>query len=275
MNTQVKAKTILRVVLPLIMALVSIFCLTKVASSPQTYEKTIASLDEKKETVMGLAAASTVASTLISAVPDDTASPIADKLAELSSCFLIILSAIYLEKYALTIIGYLTFGILIPIACVLSAADAFFVKAVFKNIVRKLVIVGLVIICIIPVGEKVSGIIQDTYDESIQATINMATQELDAAEEEAEGITAIFSKITEGVTSTLEKVENILGSFVEAIAIMIVTSCLIPLAVVLVFVWFIKFMFGVNINFPEKEDLMIVKKGVRKLRGEKLLETEE
>ena len=267
MNTQVKAKTILRVVLPLIMALVSIFCLTKVASSPQTYEKTIASLDEKKETVMGLAAASTVASTLISAVPDDTASPIADKLAELSSCFLIILSAIYLEKYALTIIGYLTFGILIPIACVLSAADAFFVKAVFKNIVRKLVIVGLVIICIIPVGEKVSGIIQDTYDESIQATINMATQELDAAEEEAEGITAIFSKITEGVTSTLEKVENILGSFVEAIAIMIVTSCLIPLAVVLVFVWFIKFMFGVNINFPEKEDLMIVKKGVRKLRG--------
>ena len=275
MNTQVKAKTILRVVLPLIMALVSIFCLTKVASSPQTYEKTIASLDEKKETVMGLAAASTVASTLISAVPDDTASPIADKLAELSSCFLIILSAIYLEKYALTIIGYLTFGILIPIACVLSAADAFFVKAAFKNIVRKLVIVGLVIICIIPVGEKVSGIIQDTYDESIQATINMATQELDAAEEEAEGITAIFSKITEGVTSTLEKVENILGSFVEAIAIMIVTSCLIPLAVVLVFVWFIKFMFGVNINFPEKEDLMIVKKGVRKLRGEKLLETEE
>ena len=275
MNTQVKAKTILRVVLPLIMALVSIFCLTKVASSPQTYEKTIASLDEKKETVMGLAAASTVASTLISAVPDDTASPIADKLAELSSCFLIILSAIYLEKYALTIIGYLTFGILIPIACVLSAADAFFVKAFFKNIVRKLVIVGLVIICIIPVGEKVSGIIQDTYDESIQATINMATQELDAAQEEAEGITAIFSKITEGVTSTLEKVENILGSFVEAIAIMIVTSCLIPLAVVLVFVWFIKFMFGVNINFPEKEDLMIVKKGVRKLRGEKLLETEE
>lgn len=81
--------------------------------------------------------------------------------------------------------------------------------------------------------------------------------------------------MTEGVTSTIEKIENILSNFVEAIAIMIVTSCLIPLAVLLVFVWFIKFMFGVNINFPEKEDLMIVKKGMRKLRGEKLLETEE
>lgn len=176
MNIQVKAKTILRVVLPLIMALVSMFGLTKVASSPRTYEKTIASLDEKKETVMGLAAASTTASALISAVPDDTASPIADKLAELSSYFLIILSAIYLEKYALTIIGYLTFGILIPIACILSVADVFWLKPVFKNAIRKLVIVGLVILCIIPAGEKVSGIIQDTYDESIQATINMATQ---------------------------------------------------------------------------------------------------
>ena len=143
--------------LPLLIALISVFGLTKVAASPQTYEKTIASLDEKKETVMKLTAASTAASALISLTPDDTASPIADELAELSSYFLIILSAIYLEKYALTIIGYLAFGVLIPVACALSIVDVFLTKEIFKNIIRKLVITGLVILCIIPAGEKVSG----------------------------------------------------------------------------------------------------------------------
>lgn len=278
-----KSRSILKVVIPLIIALVSVLVLAKIAGSPATYSKTVESLDSKKTTVMELTAAATVASAGITMIPGDVATPLADELAELTSSFMIVLSAIYLEKYLLTILGYLTFGILIPAACVLKAASSFFVNNVFKNIIRKLVITGLVLICVIPISEKVSGLIQNTYDSSIQETIDIATQEVEITEDEDGGLTAIFSKVKDGVTKTTETVEHVLSNFIEALAIMIVTSCVIPVLVLVFFVWFIRFMLGVNINLPKREDLVVARNKRKRLNKlekeikdvEKLTGTEE
>ena len=75
------------------------------------WQKTIASLDEKKSTVTGLAAASISVSSAITLIPGDTATPIANELADLSTYFMVILSAVFLEKYLLTIIGFIVFKI--------------------------------------------------------------------------------------------------------------------------------------------------------------------
>ena len=80
-----------RVMIAIVLSLVSFFMLSKYASSPETYKKTIASLDDKKATATGLAASATAASVAISAIPSDVATPVADELAELSSYFIIIL----------------------------------------------------------------------------------------------------------------------------------------------------------------------------------------
>lgn len=89
--------------------------ISRVTSSPKIYSSTISSLDNKKETVMALSAAAATTSAAITLLPGDTMTPIADKMADLTSYFLIILCVIYLEKYLLPILGYLVFGILIPI----------------------------------------------------------------------------------------------------------------------------------------------------------------
>lgn len=39
-----------------------------------------------------------------------------------------------------------------------------------------------------------------------------------------------------------------LNRFVDALAILIVTSCLMPILILLVFVWVIKLLFGINID---------------------------
>lgn len=102
--------TVLQIVLPLILALISIFVITGYASSVKTHAGTISSLDEKKSTVMELTAAtSAAASAAITVIPGDVATPIADKLADLSSYFLVVLSAIYLEKFLVTILGIAAF----------------------------------------------------------------------------------------------------------------------------------------------------------------------
>lgn len=92
-----KQKCITAVIL-LLVAILSITVIGKYASAPENHQKTIASLDEKKQTVMELTAASTVTSALITLLPGDTATPIAEKMADVSGYLLVVLCAIYLEK---------------------------------------------------------------------------------------------------------------------------------------------------------------------------------
>ena len=102
-----------------LVALISFFVVGRYASDPAFYAKTVAALDEKRETVMKLVGASTGSSAAVSLLPGDAGTPIAEKLVDLSSDFLIVIAAIYLEKYLLTILGFTAFKVLIPVACLL------------------------------------------------------------------------------------------------------------------------------------------------------------
>ena len=82
---------IICVAVAVILALASIFGVAKLTTDPAFYQKSIAALEEKQETVLELTAASTAASAAITLLPGDTATPIADKLADLSGYFLIVL----------------------------------------------------------------------------------------------------------------------------------------------------------------------------------------
>ncbi|MDY5022826.1 MAG: hypothetical protein SPE99_10625 [Blautia sp.] len=255
-----------RVMIAIVLSLVSFFMLSKYASSPETYKKTIASLDDKKATATGLAASATAASVAISAIPSDVATPVADELAELSSYFIIILGAIYLEKFLLTIIGYVVFKFFIPVACILYIIDTVQGSEIFRNIIKKVITISLVVILIIPGSEKISTLIQATYDTSIQETIDSVSETIKIEEDEEGGISAIWGKVKDGVSSVYDTVKNTLDNFIEAIGVMIVTTCVIPIITMLFFVWVIKFILGVNINLPEKGQLMIVQRGMTKIK---------
>ena len=110
------------VAVAVLVALLSFFAIAPVASSPEAHSGTIQSLDQKKDTVLGLVAASTGTSAAVTLLPGDTCTPIAEKLVDLSSDFLVVLAAIYLEKYLLTILGLAAFRVLIPLACLMVIA---------------------------------------------------------------------------------------------------------------------------------------------------------
>ena len=248
-----KSKKVLKIVIPLIVALISIFVLARYTTSTEYHEKTIQSLDEKKTTVMELTAASTAASAVITLIPGDTGTPIAEKLADLSSYFLIVLCALFLEKYLLTITGYAAFMILIPIGCVLYSMSEIFKRSVWKRFAYKLMLFGLGIYLIVPVSVKVSDMIEKTYQTSIEQTIDSAKQTTEeikdsSDEEESSGVSGLISKVKDGVSTTTSKIENVLNDFIEALAVMIVTSCLIPILVMIFFVWIIKGMLGMDVT---------------------------
>lgn len=215
---------------------------------------------------------------LISALPDDTASPVADQLADLCSCLLVVLSAIYLEKYLLTIFGYVTFKAIIPAACVLLIFNVWLRSETIRIIVRKAVLIGLMLSFVIPLSEQVSLLINKTYESSIEEVLDFAMETEDIVEDETTDeeeswtaklgntVSGFVNGITDGVTDILDRAKTSLNNLIEAIAVMIVTTCLIPVLVLMFMLWAVKFILGININIPPAGEFLILKKGIHKFK---------
>ena len=278
-NADPRVKKVLTVVIPLIIACLSFFVAAKWATNVDTYAKTIASLDEKKQNVMEL----TAASAAITLIPGDVATPIATKLADISGYFVIVICALYLEKYLLTILGAAACKVLIPLGCVMWALTPFWKKPFLKTTALKLFAFAIAIMLIVPASAWVSEMIETTYGESISATLEAATETVEEMESNAESAVAeaaenasdgaesteselswwerltgtvtsaagdIIEAAKDKVTVATSTFERVLNNMIEALAVMIVTSCVIPILVLVFFVWLIKLVFNVSVPMP-------------------------
>ena len=254
-----KKKIILTIVL-LMVAVISIFVISNIASSEKFHSKAIKSLDDKKMTITGLTAATTGASLALAAVPSDITTPLANQIMDLSSYLLIVIGAIFLEKILLTLTGYVTFTFLIPIACVLYAVYLYVEKYILKSLAIKLAIFGLVIFMVIPISVKISNLIEKSYETTINSTVedaeNMGVEEeKETTVENEKGLwgtitskaSDAISTIGDGVSEIIKKGKDALNKLIDAIAILLITTCVIPIAVLLFIIWIIKIIFGVNI----------------------------
>lgn len=243
-----RTKLILKITALSIVAFISFFVISNYASNPISFKEIIQHLDDKKTTVLELTAASAATSAAITLIPGDVATPIADKLADLSTYFLIVVGAIYLEKYLLTITGFLTFKLLIPIGCILWIIHLLFKNEMFLKTALKLMLFGTAIFVSIPASVHVSNMIEDTYSSSIQATIDEANNTANKIETEDKGL---IDGIVNGVSNTVDSVKESINHFIEALAIMIVTSCVIPIFVLLFMMWAIKLILGIDLQLPK------------------------
>ena len=228
--------------------------------NPKTYTSIIQILDEKKSNVLKLLTASPSASVLITAIPGDTATPIATKLADLSSVFLLILTILYLEKYLLTIIG--TFAcITICIGLILFIISIWKQKTLQKT-GFKLIICAVISLTIIPGSTLITHMIDQTYETSIQETIDNAvrsskeeiideqTESKNVWDQIAYGFSQIVDTISSSASKAYEWAQNVLNNFIEATAVMLVTSCLIPVITFLIAVWLAKILIERIIDRP-------------------------
>lgn len=255
------------IIVPLVLALLSFFVLAKYTSSAEMSlnAHTIQSLDDKKTTALELTAAATAASAAITLIPGDVGTPIADKLADLSSYFLIVVCAIYLEKYLVTITGWAAFGLMIPVGLVLLSVCVAVRRETLKALAGKLIVLGLALYLVIPASVKISDMIEATYGASMENTIASAKQTTEEIQKEADSdssensqeseekkgfLSGLADKVETAVSGAKVNLENTLNRFIEAIAVMLVTSCVIPILVLVFFLWIVKLVLGVDIRLP-------------------------
>ena len=258
MKSNSSLKIILITVACILIAALSFFYLAGILSSPETYSGILRSIDAKVETVLKLTASSTAASAGITAIPGDAGTPIAEKLADFSEYGILILCVLYAEKYLLSILGSGVFKFIIPIACVLYPLGFFRDLEGIKPILKKIAIVSLALYFVIPLSVHISDRIYDTYQASIDTTITAAEDLAEDATlagstaEDQNAIQRIWGYLSESASSFAERGAEILNRFIESLAVMIVTSCVIPLLVLFFSLWIINQVFGFSIPAPSR-----------------------
>ena len=254
----------LRIALVCILALAIVLSCTvfgRKLTDPATYSHTIEVLDKNRSTILGLTAASAAASAAISAIPDDICSPLAEEISELTTWFTVILAVVYLEKYLLTILGAVACYVLFPVGCGALLIHCFFPGSALRSIGTKLVVFGAVLLLAIPSSVWVSDQVNAVYSNSIEATVASANAVSDnlfgeMTDSNGEDTTVIdeakslLDNVSGSVAGVIEQFKNVLNRFIEATAVLVVTTCLIPLLVIMFFLWIAKTLFDVKIIIP-------------------------
>lgn len=243
-----------KLVMLLLIAVLSVSVVSKVASSPEHHRESLNKLDKKKAVVMELSAAAAATSAAITVLADDIGTPVAEEIADLSFYFLLITCAIFLEKYLLTLSGYLAFCWFIPVGCLMIGVAPYRRNPALKTFGIKLITFALALYMTVPISLFISDKIEETYNVSIQETIVSAKETMEriedeSAEEEVEEKNW-FSKVVDGVTSLPGKIQNTLNNFIESIAVLIVTSCVFPILTFACCMWITQLIWGVELGIP-------------------------
>lgn len=250
----------LKITLPILIALISIFIIAPAVSSEKYTGKYMETIDANKESVMKLTASSTSVSVAISALPGDFATPVSEKLADLSMGFMVVLCAIYLEKFLISITGLIVFKWMVPAVCLLSMFGFVLKIKRLKDLAYKIAVIALAIVLVIPASVSVTKAIRNVYGDTIDETIKSAELSASLLKEsmEAENVDESTAKglgkvveslknagdtVASGTSEFMKYLERLASRFVEAVAILIVTSCIIPLLVIVGIAWFIKIVF--------------------------------
>lgn len=255
------------VALLIVAALLSEFVGRPHFENVETWSGTIEVIDAKKNNVLALTTSTIALSAAISALPDDTGTPVAEQLTQLSGNLGIVLAVLYLEKYLLTILGFLSLGVLGPVAFVLLAISLLMhgrlttSHALFTLGIRVL-LVGIIAIAVVPASVWVTQRIDETYQTSIsQAEPGEGAEGSENAGGESQenknfwesiagGASQLVSNLKDGVKSVTDNLVKQVTDLIEGAIVMIVTSCLVPLLVLAVFLWMGHSLMGINISAP-------------------------
>lgn len=248
-------KRIAAFTLVLIFLACSVTFLAQKFTNPETYRKTIQSIDEKKVTVLGVSAAIAGSATLLASVPDDATTPLAEEMMDLSSYLIAVVCVLVLEKSLLTVFGAAACYVLFPIACIFALIFIVNNKKFFMAWAIKLSILALAFLIIVPSSMKLSDYIYEVNQVSFEQgteTVVDSTETESSTKEDLPWYKKLWNTITNAVKDTAEAAvehgKKVLNEFIDAVSAFVIAYCAIPVFVVFLFLWLLKFLFGLNIN---------------------------
>lgn len=257
-----------------VMALLSGFVARPYFADTNTWNPVIETIDQKKGNVLALTTSCVALSAGITALPGDTGTPVAEQLAQLSGNLGIVLAVLYLEKYLLTILWSVGLGILVPLSFVLFAISLgihgrWSTSTVLRRLATRILLLTLIAMFVVPASVWVSQKVDETYRVSIEQTEQKAADAAAAAdgdsskvskkksetvesknvlEQLTDGASSLVTSVTNGAKQMTDEIVQQVTDLIEGVIVMIVTSCVIPLLVLVAFLWLGHVLLGIDIS---------------------------
>lgn len=94
----------------------------------------------------------------------------------------------------------------------------------------------------------VTGNVQEKDNNNSGSVSNIFDWAKDAISGAKDSVANVVENVTVSTEELVQKVENSLNHFIEAVAVMIITSCVIPMLVLLLFFWMVKIVLDVDLS---------------------------
>lgn len=259
--TEANAKILVKVLLAVFFILLSIFVLAYEVPKSKLVQETVESLENSRNQIMEFSGATIATSLAITALPDDFGTPLADTLADMNTYFVFDFAVLFVEKLLVVEGIKLAFTYVIPAALLLYIFGLLLTKDGMKAFGKKLFIFGMAVVLVIPISthftEKICADYLVYVDETI-AEANDGAEKVNEIMSTTEDEATIFDKLSNafktavsGMSDLLDYFKNVLKKFVNSIAIMLVTTFVLPLFVWMIFKWLLGELFTLNLFTPQ------------------------
>lgn len=254
----ISREKVVKILALILMAVVSFCILANKVPECKWVDETKASLEESRTTIMEFSGATIATSLAMSALPDDFASPLANTLTDMNKYFVFIFAVLFVEELIVVEGIKIAFSYMIPIACLLYGLSIIFNKELFKRFAVKIAVLGVAVVAVVPLSTHFTEAVCDDYlayvDETIAEADAGAAKVNDAmmtSSEEStifDKLSAAFENAIKDVTMLIEYFNNVIKKCVNSVAIMLVTTFVLPMLVLFFFRWLLNELFSLNLN---------------------------
>ncbi len=254
-----QGKLALKLLIPLLIALLSAFILVRAVPETKFVQESLESLNRSNNTVMDFAGTTMSMSLALSAFPDDFATPLANTLSGMDQYYVFILIALFVERLVVVQGIRAAFRYLIPCACGLHALSTVFKSPAVRSLSYRIAVLALAVILAVPCSTHLAEAMGKEYmayvDQTIAESAAGAEKINEATASEGEG--TLFERLSDAFSTAIRSVNDMMQYFknairrcINSIAILIVTTFVIPLLTFLVLERLLNSLFKFSIPLP-------------------------
>ena len=243
-NARSRSAAAVLAIIALLVGLVSSLVLEPLVTPVLEHGAIVEYLDGKVGTTAEMTASMALAATAIALVPDDSTTPIADQIIRLSSYLLAVTIITTMEKLLFCSSGFLVFSILLPVICLLFAIYQIRHSPMAMKMIIRLAVLCLCLLTLVPASAGLGRII----DESpIMPTFDAIEEQV----EEVEGgslwdqTVAFINRIKAETEKLTSYAKDMLGYYMNCVVVLIISNCIIPILVMLIFIQVTKQIFAI------------------------------
>ncbi len=230
-------------------------------------------LTQKSDQATGAMATVIGVATAVDFIPLDIADQLAAQLFDISGLFIIVIGALITEKVLLGATTVISFGIVLPLACLLGFAYLLLGRVSIKTVATKLAIFAVMFSIAIPASIGVSQLVDGYFEqerahiesqlnssaETIGSGVEAEGEDVDDAESDGTIVDDIIDFFSDAAASAANTVTGTFTGLVDSAKVAlssaftllvqwIVTTCIVPILTLIGLFAVTKMLFGINVN---------------------------